>query len=387
MRTRHVCMVAALLLTTAGASAQDATTTTMDTVQRDVAKTAAPGISDIPLVNQVHFGFRGTDFGVGSDLSRYQRYRDLRDGATVDRFRVSKDTDVFRYNLQADNVGYKDQRYSASYQRFGKVKATFEWNQIPLYYSQTTGTLYDQSIPGTLTMADSIQSGIQNKTTTLNAALLGAGAFNLNTERDVANFALKYSATPNVDLNVTFRNTQKTGAYPWGGSFGISGAVATELPVPVDHRTTDLGTYVEYANDRGFARIGYDGSFFHNNVTTMVWDNPMRVSDSSTLGPAQRRMALWPNTEMNTHGASGVISLPGHSHATAFLSVAGMTNNNPLLPYTINTALASPALARPTSDVTARVTAMNYTFPSRPVTSVWFSARYRQYEFDNRTVP
>ena len=30
---------------------------------------------------------------------------------------------------------------------------------------------------------------------------------------------------------------------------------------------------------------------------------------------------------------------------------------------------------------------MNYTFTSRPVNTVWFSARYRQYEFDNRTVP
>jgi len=37
--------------------------------------------------------------------------------------------------------------------------------------------------------------------------------------------------------------------------------------------------------------------------------------------------------------------------------------------------------------VTARVTAMNYLFTSRPANTVWFSARYRQYEFDNRTVP
>ena len=47
----------------------------------------------------------------------------------------------------------------------------------------------------------------------------------------------------------------------------------------------------------------------------------------------------------------------------------------------------SPALDRPTADITARVTAMNYLFTSRPVNTVWFSARYRQYEFDNRTVP
>jgi hypothetical protein len=30
---------------------------------------------------------------------------------------------------------------------------------------------------------------------------------------------------------------------------------------------------------------------------------------------------------------------------------------------------------------------MNYLFTSRPASLVWFSARYRQYEFDNRTVP
>jgi len=39
----------------------------------------------------------------------------------------------------------------------------------------------------------------------------------------------------------------ETGGYPWGGSFGIGGAIATELAVPVDHRTTDLGTSVEFA--------------------------------------------------------------------------------------------------------------------------------------------
>src|SRR4029077_7427609 len=155
----------------------------------------------------------------------------------------------------------------------------------------------------------------------------------------------------------------------------------------VDHRTTDFGTYLEYANDRGFARLGYDGSFFRNNVTSLVWENPSRITASARAGPAQGRMALWPNTDMNTVSASGGLNLPGRSHATAFLSVASLTNNNPLLPYTINTALVSPALARPNSDVSARVTAMNYTFTSRPVPMLWFSARYRQYEFDNRTVP
>jgi MtrB/PioB family decaheme-associated outer membrane protein len=386
MRTKLVNMAAALLLIPAGAAAQDATKTT-DAGQQDVPKASAATIPDIPLANQIDFGIRGTAFGTGSDEARYQRYRDVRDGGVLDRFRMYKDTDAYRYSLQADNVGYRDQRFSAAYNRYGKVKASFEWNQIPLFYSQDTRTLYDTSTPGQLTLNDSVQSGIQNKTLTLATALNGASVFDLRTRRDVASFALTYSATPNVDFNVNFKNTQKTGGYPWGGSFGISGAIATELPVPVDHRTTDFGMNIEYANDRGYARFGYDGSFFRNNVSTLTWDNPSRVTDSATLGPAQGRMALWPNTEMNTVSAAGGLNLPGRSHATAFLSVASLNNNNALLPFTINTALVSPALDRPNSDISARVTSMNYAFTSRPVSTLWFSARYRQYEFDNRTVP
>src|SRR5206468_6806732 len=144
----------------------------------------------------------------------------------------------------------------------------------------------DTSNAGTLLLNDAVQSGIQNKTLALGTALDAASTFDLRTRRDIANVNLIYSATPTVDLNVTVRNIQKTGGYPWGGSFGIGGAIATEMAVPVDHRTTDLGTSLEFSNQRGYGRLAYDGSFFHNNVTTLVWDNPSRVTDSTSPGPA-----------------------------------------------------------------------------------------------------
>src|SRR5262249_39765505 len=150
-------------------------------------------------------------------------------------------TSGYGWNLQADHVGYRDQRFFGSYNNFGKVKASFEWNQIPLFYSNDTRTLYDTSTPGTLRLGPAIQSGIQNKTLPPSGALTGATPLDLRTRRDIANVAVVYSATPNIDLSVNVRDTHKTGGYPWGGSFGIGGAIATELPVPVDHRTTDLG--------------------------------------------------------------------------------------------------------------------------------------------------
>jgi MtrB/PioB family decaheme-associated outer membrane protein len=385
VRRHRLIITAACLLIAAAAVAQE--TPKGDAVQPDAPKAAAAPTPDAPLDNQADFGIRGTMFGDGSDQARFERYRDLRNGPFLDRLRINKETDTFRYSVQADNVGYRDQRFSAAYENFGTLKINAEWNQIPLFYSQTTSTLYNQSVPGQLTLADSIQSGIQNGTLTLNGALLGAAPFDLRTQRNIGSFSLTYNATPNVDLGITFKNTQKTGAQPWGGSFGISGGVATELPVPIDTRTTELGTSLEHATDGGYARLGYDGSFFHNSIPTLTWDNPSRITDSATLGPAEGRMALWPNTDMNTVSAAGGLNLPGRSHATAFLSVANMTNNNPLLPFTVNTALVSPTLDRTMSDIKAVVTSMNYAFTSRPTSTLWFSARYRQYDFDNKTVP
>ncbi len=383
MRTRLFAMVAALLLVSAGAMAQD---NKGADGQQDVPKATAPSVPELGFVNQIDFGIRGTGFSANSDEARYQRFQDRRDGATLDRFRFTKDTSSYVINLQADNVGYKDQRFSASYNNYGKVKASFEWNEVPLFYSQTTQSLYSSSTPGVLTLPASIQSGIQNKTLTLPTAMLGAGAFSMQTERKVADFRMAYSASSAMNLNVTFKNTQRDGSQPYTAGFGFSGAT-DEFALPINQRTTEFGTNLEYGSAAAYLKLAYDGSFFRDNISTLTWANPLRSTDSSTA-PANGRLAMAPNTDSNTVSASaGFNQLPGRSHANAYISVGSLSNNDPLMPFTINSAIASPALSRANADVQARVTAMNFSFTSRPLDPVWLNVRYRQYEFDNRTAP
>jgi hypothetical protein len=116
-------------------------------------------------------------------------------------------------------------------------------------------------------------------------------------------------------------------------------------------------------------------------------DNPQRVTESATAGPAFGRMALWPNSDMHTGSAMGALNLPAHSRASAYLAVSNLTQNDPLLPFTSNTSLTPIPLDRPTADLKARVTSMNYSFTTRPANMLWFSSRYRQYEYDNRSTP
>jgi MtrB/PioB family decaheme-associated outer membrane protein len=379
MRTRLWPTAAILLLVPAALMAQDATT---GSAQPQVPAATIVG-PDLGSSSFVDVGLRGTSFGTGSDEARFQRYRDLRNGPTLDVFRYASETDARAFKVQADHVGYRDQRYSASYNDFGKLKVSFDWNQVPLFFSQATATLYTSAAPGVLRIDDAIRSGIQNGTTTPAAAVAQARTFDLRDRRDVLSLKLTYSATQNLDWHLSIKNTAKSGNQPWAGTFGFGDAV--ELPVPLDTRTTELGTALEWASSRGMARLGYDGSFFRNNISTLTWDNPLRLTDSPTAGPSQGRMALWPNSDMNAVSATGMLNLPWRSRAMAYLSVGNWSQNDPLIPFTMNSTLPPIPLDRPTADAQARVTAMTYSFTSRPASALWVSARYRAYDFDNRT--
>src|SRR4051794_10007446 len=213
MRNRLFVMVAALLLSSGAATAQDKDA---GGTQPDVAKaTSAATSPEFPLTNQIEFGLRGTMFGSGSDQARFQRYQDFRAGGTIDRFRWGKSTDQYLVKVEGDHLGYRDQRFSGSYNNYGKVKANVEWNQIPLYYSDSTQSLYTQSAPGVLSINDTIQTALQNKTTTLLSAVGLAAPFELRSRRDIANVNLTYSATPNVDFKILVKNTDRQGSQPW----------------------------------------------------------------------------------------------------------------------------------------------------------------------------
>jgi len=68
-----------------------------------------PASDLVPGGGAVDFGFRlNSNSG---DPARNQRYRDLREGPTVDRMRYSHDNKKWVFTAEGDHVGYRDQRY------------------------------------------------------------------------------------------------------------------------------------------------------------------------------------------------------------------------------------------------------------------------------------
>lgn len=332
--------------------------------------------SDAPTTGSVDFG--GRLFDVDGDSARVQRYRDLREGAFLENVRFNRNSDTWLFDAKATHVGYRDQQYLANVNRPGRVKAWFEWNQVPLFYSVDTRTPYVEQSPGVLRIEDAAQQA-----GALASVAPLASRFDLRQRRDIARFGFSATPTRNLDLTASFSTTRRDGQMPWAATFGFSNAV--EVAAPLDQRTTDMNAAAEWGNDRGSVRLQYDGSWFSNNVQTLVWDNPLRLTDSPTAGSAQGRMALWPNSSLNAVSVTGTARLPARSRATAYLSVGSWNQDQGLLPFTINTAIPAIPLDRATADANALVTALNLNFTSRPSDRVWFNVRYRRYDFDNRT--
>jgi MtrB/PioB family decaheme-associated outer membrane protein len=69
----------------------------------------------------------------------------------------------------------------------------------------------------------------------------------------------------------------------------------------------------------------------------------------------------------------------------AAVSYGTWDQNQPLLPNTSNSALVSSPLERPTAEAKANVTSGLLGFSSRPFRDVYFTARYRYYDYANKT--
>ena len=425
MRNRLTILTAALLLASASLALAQA------------PQQAAP-VAPAPSLGSFDFGYRGTS--TDGDEARYERYRDLRNGVDS-RFLFSKETGDYLFDIKAFNIGYRDQRYSAGYAS-KKIQFSFLWDSIPLNYSYMTLTPWNVGDNGVLTLDPAARQAVQGPTNAANdgravgvpcapgappAACSNpttadqaknarsiynnlARPFDMQARRDAAGFGLTYNATKDVGVNVAFTTTRKSGEMPWGASFAFNDA--NEMPLPIDNRTNDFSAGLEWTAPKGMFRVGWDGSWFNNDVKTLVWDNPIRATDfnnglappngpydpsgySNGNGPAQGRMALAPNNMMNVFSLTGLYKLPARTSVNGTFQYTTQEQDETLIPWTINPLINSSAVyavfphlaSLPRDTAEAKANGLNFllNLNSRPIRNLGFTVRYRYNERDNET--
>jgi MtrB/PioB family decaheme-associated outer membrane protein len=364
MRTFTSLLAAALISTSATAFAQD-----------DTAGANPSGFID--------FGVRGSH--ITGDGARYERYRDLGDGLFLDRARWRGDRRGWAIDLGLDHAARRDQRIDAAANLPGKLKLNFRWDEIPMLMTRSARTFFTTASPGVLVVDDGIQSQVQASAAVLSGLFASnAHALEISSFRHIARGGIQYLATPDLTFSATVQRTRREGSLPFGGSFGHSSLV--ETPAPIDHTLVDVDAGAEYAHGPVVVRAGYTASTFHNDVTSMTFDSPFRITDT-TSASSRGRIALAPSNSLMTVNGLASVRLPGRTRITGTVALGSLedASNTAILPHTVNTALPVIGLERPNVDGKARTTAGTLTLTSRPTRLIDFDVRYRGYQYDNQT--
>jgi MtrB/PioB family decaheme-associated outer membrane protein len=332
-------------------------------------------------VTDREFFIGGRVSSIDGDPARYQRYQDVRDGLLFSNFRYAfaPSDGNSSFKLRANNVGYRDQEYFADYNLVGKLKVTGGYQQIPQFYSVDTMTPYTGS-GGTLVLDDATQKAIQAGKATLSAYVPLAPQFDLMERRDIGRVDVVATPTPKLDVTANFTTQKHGGELPFGASFGFSNDV--EVPLPYTSRTNDFTVGTEWTNTKNMFRVAYNGSWFNNLAPTLVWDSPLRFDDASGA-PGRGSMSLWPSNSAQTVSFGGYTKLAHKTQVTGYFSYGSWSNNEPLQPFTINSALPTIALPRATTEAEAHVFSTNLNLTSHPTDDWRFGARFRNYTYDN----
>ncbi len=238
--------------------------------------------------------------------------------------------------MKAQNIGYRDGRYELKFNS-RRVQLSAQFDQTPLNYSYDTRTPYDCTA-GNCSLDPSLRAQVQAKTAVgipQNAGQLSGGSvynsianpFDLQSRRDTIAAQLRISATDNLDFTLGVNSYKRSGNMPYGASFAFN--VATELPIVIDNRETDLSVGVEWASHQGMFRFGYEHSKFDQNDPVLHVRQPAdgdRLLQDRHHGPGAGRL-LRPErvhqrqrAGLRAHGAAAVehhghVQLGGHGQA------------------------------------------------------------------------
>jgi MtrB/PioB family decaheme-associated outer membrane protein len=332
--------------------------------------------------NRADFGVRGTQ--LTGDGARFERYRDLGDGLFLETLRMHREQNGWFASFSGDHLGRRDQRLLGTVTRPGTLKVRILWDQIPMLLSRTTQTMFVEEAPGVLRVPDLIQSQVAGNADLI-TSMVGqfARPFEMKTLREIAQGQVEYLARPDLTLRLNVRNIDRQGQIPFGGSFGHGRFV--ETPAPIRYDLTDVNGNAEFTRGDALYRAGYAFSWFRNDVQTLLFDNPYLLVDRTNLS-STGRFALPPSNRVLSVNGMASYRLPRRTRVTGYASVGSLKDTgDPIVPFTSNTALPALPLDRPTVNGSALTSSVNLSLSSRPAPRVNVNARYKFFDYDNRT--
>jgi MtrB/PioB family decaheme-associated outer membrane protein len=387
-----------------------------------------PGIwSNFRYVFEIGGQFRDEN---GDRPTKTQQYKSIRQGVLFRRFAVSSNPAGERsfFYLTGRNISETDQQYTLEAGSYGRFRTNAAWTAQPHLYSRGSVFLLNSTAPGVYSLSDAIQQNLQsldppfnNATTTPNPALIAAAKtfvaaaprITVRSQRQTLYFEQEINLTPDWTFRFTLLDNKRFGERPLGtGTYERTGTSvgdtfrvhSLELPAQIDYRTTSFTFGTSYTR-RNWG-VNFDVTFrkFRNEIDAYIYDNPFRLTDQPATGSGNfNRMAfargihsVAPDNESFGFMITAFANLPHDSRWAGAFGWSRWKQDEPFLPYTLNTAITAANLGgrSPTDLSTLPQTSLegevdNIThdqlFTSRLLKNLTLNLRYRSYEYKNKT--
>jgi MtrB/PioB family decaheme-associated outer membrane protein len=349
----------------------------------------------------------GLPRGKSGKDSKFEEYRDLPETVVVPDLQLmigGKKEDFF-LEFDSTKPGLDDQNFRLRFGRYGLLDLEFEWDQIPHFFSDNVartpysrnGGTYTLSTKPNTTAGTDVRDWINDpaNTRTLDLRML----------QGLARFRVRYTPSPGWTFTGGYFSQNVDGKRAFGavngpspGSYNIS-----ELPEPLDYQTHNIELGGEYAGKGWSVGLRYNASLFHNGTSTLVWDNPINLTNElggvvvgpcnstsnyltdGTGGPCQGRIDLYPNNQAHTVTLSGTAALPMKSRFMGTVSYGWRLQDDKFLPFTINPAVTQPALPARDLDGDVRPFMINATLSNNFFDRLNLKTFYRLYDLNNRS--
>jgi MtrB/PioB family decaheme-associated outer membrane protein len=363
---------------------------------------------------RIDIGVQGVD--LDQDSSAFREYREMPKGFVVPYLRVEGRGRV-PYHLRVQNGGRDDGRYFLTFEP-GSFTIATSYLRIPHRFTNDALSILIPDASG-LQAPPGVQARnqaalerqfAQNRngidatllSSLANASLPGGQLLDVKLLRERGRLDVSLARSRDFDARVSYAFDKRDGTRVAGASFGYQNVV--EIAEPIHYRTDDVTASAEWKVKFGLVRGSLAYSRFANDLQSVTFQNPFRATDSAELnamfgpspfgvdGSREGRIALPPDNEAMRGSLGFLAKLPGRSRFNADFSLGQWKQNEPFIPFSSNSAITSPVRAADTAALPARslngemqTFTQSYTFSSRPLDGLVFTARYRYYKLSNDT--
>ncbi|MCZ6616637.1 MAG: MtrB/PioB family decaheme-associated outer membrane protein [Gammaproteobacteria bacterium] len=329
----------------------------MTLFKQRVSRSPAGILYDTPRVPSIIApgGWTGTvDIGVltndgPEEATEFNEYTDWKRSALVafDFFRLSEDGRGYT-ELSVGAVGRDDQYGSLEFGSYGSYVINVVHAKTPHVFSQDASAFFDGIGSEYLALPPGLVPGA-NSSDEIDLALTVSDRGTLSIERTLNGMSFKLTPNEDVTLFLDFTSERQQGERPFGGAFlptfyaGSGSGGVVETIEPVDYLTHSLSLGLSAVVGSYWLNFSYNGSLFENKKDSLTWENPFtnRVGDPFTL--ERGRFALYPDNQSHNLKLDFARSLP-RGQFTTTISWTSMTQDEDLLPPTINTGQPRPNL-------------------------------------------